>query len=463
MFRAPIILIDDKEDHLDELSKAFALSGLPCLPILYDSENESGIDHIVSHSDTAHARIIALDINLREHHDPTDEKVLYPPIEKILEKLNPTGPYFILFWSRYKELPEKIMELLAERSQEVVPAPIGWDFLDKTEFHAIEDPNAKKHKLLELVGKVKIFNLLLEWENRTGLAASFTLSELNKIAGSSNGNGWDIDNTIKKLTTLLTHIAHESVGRLNSKENPNQAVEAGLLPILDDKLLVMTEDLDIDELNTKWQECLEKIGERAGLDELSGEETSSLNTFYNLEEIPETFPKTMRGVFVQASDRLKADADFFTSVFGTGNSIKKLISEEFLFNTSVRDKTFRDSARDSLLLGFLEIGAVCDHAQMKNRLHKYLFSALVPLEYLEMVSRDKKDRAHGGIYRSPVLSYKENQYVLLVSYRYSTGLHENSDILDKPLFRLKEQIVNEISFSWSKHSIRPGITSFDNG
>lgn len=135
-----------------------------------------------------------------------------------------------------------------------------------------------------------------------------------------------------------------------------------------------------------------------------------------------------------------------------------------MFNTEVGDKEFRNKARENIIFGWLEVGAACDHAQKKNRLHRYLLSALIPSEFLEMICKKSEDgvsrKAHGGMYRSPLLLYKGEQYVLLASFRYTTGLHIDSDVLDKPMFRLKEQIINEIAFAWSQHSIRPGITSF---
>jgi len=207
-----------------------------------------------------------------------------------------------------------------------------------------------------------------------------------------------------------------------------------------------------------------KLGDRETIDSLSEKDISSLNTFYNLEEVPEEYPKCKRGVFVTLSGGVVDDQDSFDSLFGKDNTCKKLVTEEFLFNTKAGNKKFRNEAREKIILGWLEVGAACDHAQRKNRLHRYLFSALVPSEYLEMVCDNSESKmslkAHDGIYRSPLFQYKKEQYVLLASFRYTSGLHSDSHVLDKPIFRLKEQIINEIAFAWSKHSIRPGITSF---
>ncbi len=466
MFKTHIILVDDDQTYLDQLNSAFASSGLSCVPIVFrnDPGNVSGIDHV--NFDTNHVRIIALDINLREFTSTQDAKVLYPTIEAVLKKLNPSGPYYLIFWSRYGNLPAEIIALLASRSNGEVLAPLGWGFLNKLEFQADVPPDELKKKLLELVDQVCIFRLLIEWENRTGYAASYALSELYKIAAAPHDNGWKIPETQEKLITLLTHIAHESVGRKNATGTANQAVEGGLLPILEDKLLGMTKEENLDSLNAKWSACLKQLGEN-DLENLTDEDIANLNTFYNLEGVPQDFSKTKRGVFVKMPNCEGPLASrFFTRFFGKDISYKKLINEEFLFNTEVGNKSLRKEARENLVLGWIEIGAVCDHAQQKNRLHRYLLSALVPVEYSAMVCQQRESgtmlKAHEGIFRSPVLHYNGKQYILLISFRYTAGLHKDSCMLDKPLFRLKEQIINEVAFAWSKYSIRPGITSFRN-
>lgn len=468
MFKTHIILVDDDQEYLDQLNRAFAMAGLSCLPIVFDRnnpDNVSGIDHIAF--DTSHARIIALDINLRESPDTKNAKALYPTIEAVLKKLKPSGPYYLIFWSKYKDLPREIIELLTTRSKDEVVAPLGWGFLDKLDFQASDPPDELRKKLLELVNQVCIFRLLLGWENRTSFAASYTLSELYKIAATSHDNGWNIQGTNEKLITLLTHVAHESVGHKNAKNTANHAVEAGLLPILEDRLLGMTSEGEVGTLNDEWAGCLKKLGSGKDLEALTEEDIANLNTFYNLEEVPSTYSKIKRGVFVRLKEpscKPMISARFFSRIFGKGNSYNNLITEEFLFNTEARDKKFRDEARKNLILGWLEIGATCDHDQQKNRLHRFLLSALVPLEYSEMTCKKRESgmslTAHEGIYRSPVLQYQGKQYIMLISFRYTTGLHKDSCILDEPLFRLKEQIINAVAFAWSKHSIRPGITSF---
>ncbi len=462
MFRSPILMVDDDQAYLDQLNRAFSLSGLPCLPILFigdDPNNESGIDHISA--DTAHARIIALDINLKEQPDPRDAKQLYTTIEAVLEKIQPKGPYYLLFWSRYKDLPNEIIALLASRSSEIISAPIGWGYLDKTEFQGQDDAMELKSKLLDLISDDKMFHLLLEWEERAGRAASSTLSELYSIAAIPHQNGWQFDETRSKFSDLITHISHQSVGHKNAQNSINHSIETGLLPIIEDRLVALSTDEEVEGLDERWGACLEHIGKPSDLQGLSEDEIAILNSFYNIEEVPEDFSMTKRGVFSQVAENIFTESDKFEGVFGKHEEgLLSIVKDEFVVRSK---KSVINELIDSSLFGWLEVGAACDHAQVKNKLHRYLFGMLIPEKYSDYLykdDRDIKDRVHEGIYRSPTLRYKDENYVIFFSFRYQIGAHGDNEALGKPLFRMRDHLVSEIAFTWSKHSIRPGITSF---
>lgn len=459
MFSTPIILVDNEQDHLNKLNQAFALSGLPCLPILYKQEpdNVSGIDHV--NADTKNARIIALDINLTNVGGVPEAKALYGAIASVLEKLAPVGPYYLVFWSRHKNLPDELIALF-RRPENNISAPIGYGFLDKSDFLE-EDSIDLKEELFKLINEVCIFRLMLGWELRTNYAASHTLSNLYRIAATPHDNGWKREETKEKLITLLIHIAHESVGHKNSKDSANHAVETGLLPILEDNLLGMTSDEDSGILNSEWEGCLKKLGDRKALEALGEDDISNLNTFYNLEEVPMVYSKCKRGVFVEITEDILSDPDKLSSTFGKhADGLSGLVKEEFVFKGKTNK---RAEIIDASIFGWLEIGASCDHAQLKNKLYRYLFGMLIPVEYKDYLyseSNDIKDRAHEGVYRSPVLKYKDKNYILFFSFRYQVGVYPDSELLGIPRFRMKEQILNEIVFRWSKYCIRPGITSF---
>ena len=261
--------------------------------------------------------------------------------------------------------------------------------------------------------------------------------------------------TNEQIKMMLTHIAHEAVGQKNARSFANYAIESGLLPILEDKLNYVDNSGILDD---QWNTCLDKLGKR--IESLEGDTISNLNSIYNIEGVPTDHSKTSRGIFVEVNKNILSNEKKFLSVFGPHiKNLNELVKEEFVFKGNDKE---RQEVICSSKFGWLEIGASCDHAQLKNKFYRYLLGMMIPVQFKEKLSSTtmRQDRAHEGIYRSPEMSFKDGRYVLFLSFRYQIGVHSDSELLGEPLFRMKDQILNEIAFNWSKHSIRPGITSF---
>jgi len=170
-------------------------------------------------------------------------------------------------------------------------------------------------------------------------------------------------------------------------------------------------------------------------------------------------------MFVKFSEDVLLDDDSLKNYLGVDISLKKLINEEFLFNVGEGTAQSREDARNSIQLGWLEIGAMCDHAQRKNRLHRYLLGAIIPEAceaYAQKIGEGEviKSQAHEAIFRFPKLYLNDQKVILKVSFRYQVGLPKDGGLLGGKMFRIKEQGINNVSFLWGKHGVRPGITSF---
>lgn len=126
-----IILIDDNQEQLDNINRAFIKIGLPCLPILYENnpENESGISHVELNNITP--RIVITDLNLTET-TAVEVTNLVGPILLLIEKINITGPYILIFWSKNKSLVDEVIKKVIERTSNKKALPLCWGLLDKT-------------------------------------------------------------------------------------------------------------------------------------------------------------------------------------------------------------------------------------------------------------------------------------------------------------------------------------------
>ena len=175
-------------------------------------------------------------------------------------------------------------------------------------------------------------------------------------------------------------------------------------------------------------------------------------------------PKNKRGSWIELNHDYFGDIKNNAKIQqNLGRNIKTLINEEFL-DSNQGTKLTRADAHAATKLGFLELSAECDQAQRKTKLNKYFLSAMIPLEFEKFTKfrKDASDTKHAGIYRVPNVMINGKEYIIKVSFLYQVGsIPDVSKWLGKPVFRLKNQILSDISFKASQHATRPGIIRFD--
>ncbi|MDY0190681.1 MAG: hypothetical protein RBR22_08110 [Desulfuromonas sp.] len=453
-----IVLIDDKKDDLESLQDSFIQAGYPCFPIHYkkdDPENISGVDHV--NLSMIKPRIIITDLNLQELQ--IDAKTLVGPIAEVLKRLPIDGPYLLYFWSRNKEHVEKVINLIFERHKEI-PLPLYYEILDKAKFKT--NPEDLNKEIKKIFTGNPIFNALFSWENRVSSAAQATTDSLFKLAKSldpENISDFQLK-TKKKLEIMLAIIGNEAIGVKNAQEEPGLAVELGLEPVLRDHIQSNYERIDN---NSIWHQAANSIGTRLD-SKFHSDVIAHLNSFYHVEELNNTSPKNKRGSWITFNSAYLENSINKPKIEkNLGRSIKALLNEEFL-NCRIGTSESRSEARRDTKLGFIELSAECDQAQRKTKLNRYLLSAMIPIEHEQFTfhGTEGRDTAHAGIYRLPKIIVDGKEYIIKVSFMYQVGaIPDFNKWLGTPMFRLKDQILSDISFRASQHLTRPGITRFD--
>ncbi|HAS6345512.1 TPA: hypothetical protein I7243_19620 [Vibrio vulnificus] len=450
-----IVLIDDKKEDLDTIQNSLTSAGYPCFPIHYENAeptNVSGIDHI--NLNMIHPRVIITDLNLQELQ--IDAKNLVGPIAKVLKKLAIDGPYLLYFWSRNTSTVEDVMRLISERHSDI-PAPIHWGVLDKTQFKT--RPAELVDKVASLFTENAIFHAMFGWENRISKAAQLTTDSLFKLARPLEFENIEQfqSATTDKLKTMLAVIGNETLGTKNAKEEPEVAIELGLEPVLHDHIQSMHEHID----RSIWLDAASGIGTKQSA---ANDVKAHLNSFYHIEELDDEHPKNKRGTWIEFSPSYLADSANEPKIIkNLGRKIKTLLNEEFL-DCEQGTKVTRGDAHAATKLGLLELSAECDQAQRKTKLNRYFLSAMIPVEFesFTFFKSGKNDTAHSGIYRLPNVVVKGQEYIVKVSFMYQVGaIPEFNKWLGTPVFRLKDQILSDISFKASQHAARPGIIRFD--
>ncbi|WP_272668421.1 hypothetical protein [Providencia sp. PROV038] len=455
MIRLPgIVLIDDSKEDLEQLHDNLIKIGYPCFPIHYkndDEENQSGIDHI--NINIIKPRIIITDLNLQEHQ--INPKNFVGPIAEVLKKLNISGPYLLYFWTKNNNHANDVMKIIFERYKDDIPLPLHYGVIDKAKFKA--SPDTQKKSIENLITENSIFNALFSWENKISIAAQNTTDSLFKLATpESSSSVIEFQSKVKdKLETILAIIGNETIGIKNAKEFPGSAIELGLEPVLHDHIHLSS---NVENSNAIWQSATRKIGCKQGSLDIK----AYLNSFYHIEESVSNDLKNKRGYWVEFN------SEYFSNNTkklekNLGRKIKTILFEEFL-NCKEGDKALREEAWNATTLGFIELSAECDQAQRKTKLNRYFLSVMIPIEYeaLTYYGAGKRESAHAGIYRLPNVIIKNKEYIVKISFMYQIGIIPNANKwLGKPIFRLKEQILSDISYRASQHITRPGIIRFD--
>lgn len=228
-----VVVIDDNNNELDNIKNAFFDAGIPCLPIQYvndDPNNESGIDH-VDISEWVSPRIIVTDLNLTEVQNAKAVN-LVGPLAKMLQKLTLTGPYLLCIWSKLEKDVAEVMQLLEERHRDNMTLPLQVSVISKTEFLA--ERGKLREKLKNLIVENSLFDILFNWEVRISEAGRNAVTMLYSLA-QGNNESMSIENRADELRKILAAIGNEAIGLKNAEKNPALAMEAGLIPILEDQ------------------------------------------------------------------------------------------------------------------------------------------------------------------------------------------------------------------------------------
>lgn len=472
-FSTNVVLIDDTEDELLELQKAFFSEAIPCLPIHYQYDmldNKSGIDHL--NIDGLSPRIIVTDLNLRESSN-LEPLALFSPLADMLKKLVSGGPYLLILWSKNHELVNEVMRLLEERVTDL-QLPIHYSVIDKKEYSG-EGASSLQDKIKNIIVECDLFNAIINWESRILNASKGTSDSLFKLTKPTDVTGASYQEShIAEMQKVLAVIGNETLGTVNAKDEPGIAVDLGLAPVLQDQLSSMYGDDDDD-----WTRAVPEIGSYSVT--IPSYIKSKLNSFFHLEEVEVGYPKNCKGVFVELdSDILSDEYKKKKLEMKLGRSIKNILMEEFISTIPIDGfsrkgcSTFREQARSESILGFVEVSADCDQAQKKVKLNRYLLAILIPIKYKNLTVFENKDGElretnHEGIYKAPVIQVGEEEYILKLSFKYQLGTTPSALVhgeeyvntwFGNTLFRLREQLLNDISFKCSQYSTRPGIVCF---
>lgn len=427
-----IVAIDDAQEDLTGLMKGLNRLGVACNPINFDADTEQI-------SPCPHIRVVFTDLHLNESGSSSDHLQHFSVIGSLLEDaIKPTGPYVLILWTRYSDQASALQEFLDERLENT-PKPLTVEAIDKLVYLNPEDDTGSIENLVarinDLFGNQPQISALLNWEERVlGAAAETTASVFNLAVGPNRGD---------EVGKLLARLAVEAAGKdrilqlpdENVNEGRFKAVNEALLPILADHISNMRLNSDDSDY---WKAAFTSSDVNKAF---TAEEAAKLNTRVHIAS----------ALGINGSDRgavvllPNSYAEEFEQFFGLSQEVaakKQFRCREFVEN----DEQF------SWVL--VQSQAACDFAQKQPGTLPYYLGLDLP------ESNKGAGTPPVALWGSPPFEFNGNVRTLHVNVRFPVSLSNIEGSCQTLLYRLREQLINDLVFKIHSYGARPGIISF---
>ena len=423
-----VIAIDDEAQHLEGLTQGLNRYGAACLPVHFTGE--------AAIAPCSHVRVIFADLHVSSG-PPGDHAQDFAVIGGLIEDtIQPAGPYFIVLWTMYPDKASALHDFLEGRLENVAK-PFTVQALNKNDHldpqGNVKNPEALVEAIGQTIAEQAQIGALLNWEERVLDAAARTVASVTEMAQSAAedaGPGQEVGR-------LLANLAVGTVGDEHVEDDRFRAVNDALLPILADRIASMrSREAD----NGLWQAALD--GAEAGRG-LTLDEAARLNRLLHIAPSnPDDNGGERGAVFALPKEFL---GDGFVETFD-------LSPEE----AATRQFRCRQPGNDNEPFSWVltQTQAACDYAQSQSGPLPFHLGLCLP------ASRALKGSAPAALWRSPCFELDREVRVLHVNARFQVSLPRAKAEQAAPLFRLREQLLNDLIYQLHGYGARPGIISF---
>ena len=428
MFPSPrVIAIDNESNHLAGLADGLNRHGVACLQIHFTGD-PTGIKPCPD------VRVIFADLHLGAAA-PFDHSANFSMMGGLLEDtIKPSGPYFIVLWTQFPDQAPALRNFL-ERLQGVTQP---FDVLPLAKANHL-DSQGKVKDQVRLMEEIVAFRdalpqvgALFDWENRVLGATGDTVSSLLKLASTQ-----EADERAGELGRILARLGIEAVGEAHVDRDRFRAVNEGLFPILADRIANLRQDESEEKL---WPAAFD-IGS-GSLPRLSLEEAAKLNRLAHISD-PGSSSGSERGSVILLPASLRAN---FEGTFG--------IDEESAAKGQFRCKEFApDDERFRWVL--VQAQAACDHAQTQPGPMPFYLGLDLPETH-----ESKNRKAPPSLWTSPAFEFDGEVRLLPVSARFPVSLSSSEAQKSTLIYRLREEILNDLVYHLHSYGARPGKISF---
>lgn len=170
-----VVVIDDKWDEAENLVKSLAKLGVPCC--YFDGSMAN-----LPEKPLKGVRFLFLDIELGDTvgvDDKSKASALAARVVKIIGDSNSNGPYFIVFWTKHKEVISNVIEYLKTKAPPVSSIDLEKPLQDASEQE--KSIMAITCKIEERLKDIGAFRLYVAWENILNFAGTKFVNDFSSL------------------------------------------------------------------------------------------------------------------------------------------------------------------------------------------------------------------------------------------------------------------------------------------
>lgn len=375
-----------------------------------------------------------------------------------------SGPYGLVLWAEEPSLGQ-LKTFLFERltGEDAKLLPVFMTVLQKGEYidtgsGDVKDPEKLKSDLNDRISSNPQMKALLSWEADVFAATDAVLRSIVGLVPvdirASNEFG-------SELGKVLYRLSQAGAGADRALENPREAINRVLVPILADRVTEHDPEGDAGEA---WTNALVEVDNPKEPAPLKVQ--AAVNTSIHL-----SFARTPNSAPIKATD-LGAVLELPES------DSNALLQEVFgVTEKKLRGELFRADRNDwrNCVLRLVQIGAACDHAQPKPGPLLYLLgiewcfanedgSESQEMPTMWLGNREKFGRARpfrDSEWQSPIIQVPHfgRPGKLSIFKNLTWSVRPDATEGWRPIYRLREEIVSELTQEYARYISRPGIVT----
>jgi len=377
-------------------------------------------------------RIVFLDVvleGLTGKDTKTIVSTLIGILGKIVDKNN--GPFVIVLWTKHPEHVKGLKKALKTEKYKYILIDLEKkDFFDQNGGFKLDSYDSLRNRLNEKIAGIDIFDIFIIWENIMNNSAGITVNDFSQLI-KFNDN-WNND-----MKNIFYKMAEAWAGKTLKEQNTQKILKNALFTF-----------------NGIFNDIFEGL--------IQNEKYSAYQGTFSSNNINEKNKGRINiKLLLDFSDLEKFyPGDVYRINKNAKNSSELL--KDILDINKINDEKFFKIKKKSIQV-FAEVTPLCDFLQEKIKLYRVIEGFIIPEKYKDEqnIYHDVKIKKAEFIYKTPVFTYKNEIYRLILDFKYFSSKTKDELKNFSPIFRLRKELLNDIQIKLSSHINRTGILFID--